>query len=290
MRVDSDDAVACSHQGDGHLDREELLFWQRQSRCGDDADLKMARDLPDDAPDYIIKQMNEFEERASDFCFSGASGLLLDAGCGNGNLLLRALNGERRSEGSGPDGRALRIIGMDFSENMLSRAAQRAAGDPRTGFLQGSVTGLPFADRSFDGLVSSGVLTCLPTPDAAKAALSEFHRVTKPGGVLVTDFFNRRSHYTLIRAHLLGESIRAPEYLTPSEFFGHLNDAGFDVISCLGFDFKPCQGYLFESRWRGILDPCHIQERLSRFLEREIGPGMGLNLLGYRIYVKCIRR
>jgi hypothetical protein len=70
-----------------------------------------------------------------------------------------------------------------------------------------------------------------------------------------------------------------------------LEDAGFAVIAFRGFDFKPCQGYLFLSRWRPIVDPFYIQERLSCFLERSVLPRRpGLNLLGYRIYVKCIRK
>ena len=278
-------------QKDCHLDREELQFWELQKRCGEDIDLKMARDLPDDAPDYILKMMGDFEEEASGFCFAGAAGMVLDAGCGNGNLMLRALKNRahltEEIHGKRP---LLGIVGMDFSGNMLGRAAQRAAGDGRTAFLRGSVTSLPFADQSFDHLVSSGVLTCLPNVDAAESALLEFYRVLKPGGTLVVDFFNRASHYTLIRKHVFRESIKPPEYVTPAEFYETLDDAGFSIISCRGFDFKPCQGYLFESPWHNLIDPGHIQERLSCLIENRIAPGQGLNLLGYRIYVRCIRK
>jgi ubiquinone/menaquinone biosynthesis C-methylase UbiE len=278
------------------LDREELAFWERQKRFGDDADLKMARDLPDDAPDYILKMMADFEEAAARFCFSGASGRVLDAGCGNGNLLLRAMKKEQFSEKRHLDDRsalhrsALQVVGMDFSSNMLRRAAYRASGYDRAFFLQGSVTGLPFKDQSFDRIVSSGVLTCLPTTKAAERALFEFYRVLKPGGTLVVDFFNRASHYTLIRKHLFRESIKPPEYVTTEEFYRSLGDAGFAVVSCRGFDFKPCQGYLFTSPWRTLIDPHHFQERLSSFVEDRLLPGSSLNLLGYRIYVKCIRK
>ena len=274
-----------------HLDREELQFWETQKRCGEDIDLKMARDLPDDAPDYILKMMGDFEEAASGFCFADARGMVLDAGCGNGNLMQRALKKRARLTEKIPGKRpALQIVGMDFSGNMLGRAAQRADGDDRTAFLRGSVTSLPFSDQSFDHLVSSGVLTYLPNADAAESALLEFYRVLKPGGTLVVDFFNRASHYTLIRKHVFRESIKPPEYVTPAEFYETLAEAGFVVISCRGFDFKPCQGYLFESPWHGLIDPGHIQERLSGLIERKIAPGQGLNLLGYRIYVRCIRK
>ena len=80
---------------DCHLDPEELEFWESQKRCGEEIDLKLARDLPDDTPDFILKMMGDFEEDAANFCFSGAQGRVLDAGCGNGNLLLRALKNKK---------------------------------------------------------------------------------------------------------------------------------------------------------------------------------------------------
>jgi ubiquinone/menaquinone biosynthesis C-methylase UbiE len=273
---------------DCRQEKDELDFWEGQKRCGDEIDLKLARDLPDDTPDFILKMIGEFEEEAARFCFFEARGRVLDAGCGNGNLLLRALKKERsRKKESSP----LQVIGMDFSGNMLGRAALRAGGDDRAGFLQGSVTGLPFKDQSFDRVVSSGVLTCLPNTEAAARALQEFYRVLKPEGELVVDFFSRTSHYTQIRKHLFREPINPPEYVSPAEFQRALEDAGFAVLAFRGFDFKPCQGYLFLSRWRPIVDPFYFQERLSRFLERSVLPRRpGLNLLGYRIYVKCIRK
>jgi len=266
------------------LQKEELEFWERQKRCGVESDLKIARDLPDETPDFILAMLSDFENEAAKFCFSGAEGRVLDAGCGNGNLTLRALK-------NNPAGnKVMEFIGMDFSRNMLDRAACRAADSPRAAFLQGSVTSLPFQDRSFDRVVSSGVLTCLPDPEAAALALQEFYRVLKPGGVLVVDFFNCVSHYTLIRKHLFRESINPPEYISPSEFRKCLEVAGFQVQTYHGFDFKPCQGYLFMSRWRSVVDPGFWQERLSCFLESKVVSGQSkLNLLGYRIYVKCIK-
>ena len=267
------------------LQKEELEFWERQKRCGVESDLKIARDLPDDTPDFILAMISDFENEAAKFCFSGAEGRVLDAGCGNGNLTLRALKDDLA------ENKATEFIGMDFSCNMLDRAAYRAADLPRAAFLQGSVTSLPFQDRSFDRVVSSGVLTCLPDTEAAALALQEFYRVLKPGGVLVVDFFNRISHYTLIRKHLFRESINSPEYVSPSEFRKTLENAGFLVQMHQGFDFKPCQGYLFMSRWRPVVDPYFLQEKLSSYLERRIIPWLPkANLLGYRIYVKCIKK
>lgn len=286
------------------LQRKELEFWETLRKGGEEVELKLARDLPDDAPEFVLRILTEFERDAAEFCFDGAGGLVLDAGCGNGNLLLRALEKEKIEKAKKVVPKAAKIatrfVGMDFSCNMLCRAASRAAGfssaegsaegDSRADFFQGSVTGLPFRDQSFDWLASSGVLTCLPSPAEAASALREFHRVLKPGGVLVVDFFNSASHYTIVRRHLFREAINPPEYVSPSAFLAELEGAGFRIVAYRGFDFKPCQGYLFMSRWRKLVDPFFLQERLSRFIEARIVPRLpGLSLFGYRIYVKCVK-
>lgn len=263
-------------------EKEELAFWERQKRSGKDCDLKMARDLPDDTPEFILRLQNEFEEKAAAFCFAGSRGMVLDAGCGNGELFIKALKGSLLRDDE------TRFMGMDFSPNMLNRARCRAAGDQGGAFIQGSVSCLPLRDRSIDWIACSGVLTCLSSTESLAEALQEFNRVIRPGGVLVADFFNRLSHYTLARKHLFKERIEPPEYVSFAEFSHYLKNAGFQVDGYLGFDFKPCQGYLFMSRYRTIVDPAYLQEHLSRFLERRVIPAYPrLNLLGYRIYVRC---
>ncbi|MDM7912761.1 MAG: class I SAM-dependent methyltransferase, partial [Methanotrichaceae archaeon] len=213
---------------------------------------------------------------------SDARGLILDAGCGNGNLLMRAIPSLEAD-----------YVGTDFSKNMLGRAASRARNEDAKNalFLQSSVDRLPFKDQSFDRVICSGVLTCLPSVKEATAALKEFRRVLKPSGVLVVDFFNRMSHFAIIRKHVFRETINPPEYVSPSEFRAELARAGFEILAYRGFDFKLCQGYLFMSRLRPIIDPCFVQERFSRFLESRVVPRLPrMSLLGYRIYVKCRKK
>lgn len=264
------------------LQRMEHEFWENLRKEGEDVDLKYARDLPDDTPDFIIGMLSKFEQEVAEFCFGDASGVVLDAGCGNGNLLMRSL--------SLPSQRIQTYAGLDFSRNMLDRAASRAQHLPDSFFLQGCINHLPFRDGSFDRVVSSGVITCLPSVSDARDSLNEFSRVMKPGGTLVVDFFNRISHFTLVRKHILREVIRPPEYISPAEFKSQLEDAGFEILDYRGFDYKPYQGYLFMSGWRQIIDPCFVQERFTRFLEARVVPKLpGLSLLGYRIYVRCIK-
>lgn len=93
---------------------------------------------------------------------------VLDAGCGTGGLLRRL--------------RALQpgwvLAGLDFSPLACALARERT-GLPVT---EGSVTALPFAAAAFDAVVSCDVVCQVADP---AAALREFHRVVRPGGVVV---------------------------------------------------------------------------------------------------------
>ena len=104
---------------------------------------------------------------------------VLDAGCGTGLLL------ELEALAVGADGRA---EGIDFSEDMLERAAERCAGMPQVRLQQGTVESLPFDDAGFDALSCAQTLLYV---DDLERALAEFQRVLKPGGriaVLETDW------------------------------------------------------------------------------------------------------
>ena len=107
---------------------------------------------------------------------------VLDAGCGTGGFLAR-LRAAR------PD---LRLFGLDYVSGAAGRAAAKA--DARV--VAGSVNALPFADASFDALVSLDVL-CHAAAEPG-AALGEFRRVMRPGGQLA---LNLPAHEWLRSAH-----------------------------------------------------------------------------------------
>ena len=266
------------------LQKQELEFWENLKKSGEEIDLRYARDLPDDTPQFILKMLARFERDVAEFSFEGCAGLVLDAGCGNGNILMQAMC---LTSGKQPLKDQIRYVGLDFSRNMLSMAASRSSD---ASFAQGCVNNLPFKDETFDRVVSSGVITCLPSVEDAAESLAEFYRVLKPGGVLVVDFFNQQSHFTRVRKTLFKEVISPPEYISPSSFRSQLEDAGFKLLTSRGFDYKPYQGYLFMNRWRSLVDPCFVQERFSSFVETRVVPKMpGISRFGYRIYVKCLK-
>lgn len=97
---------------------------------------------------------------------------VLDVGCGAGvDALLAALC-------VGPDGA---VEGLELSPDMLDRARANAAlaGLEGAAFRQGGAESLPYADASFDLVISNGVLNLVP--DKARA-LAEAFRVLRPGG------------------------------------------------------------------------------------------------------------
>jgi ubiquinone/menaquinone biosynthesis C-methylase UbiE len=101
---------------------------------------------------------------------------ILDAGCGTGTLTLALV-------------RALRfpvsITSLDLSASSVT-AARKAVADSEgrrrsINYMQGNVLALPFADNSFDFVVTSGALEYMPLEDG----LSELARVIAPEGHLL---------------------------------------------------------------------------------------------------------
>ena len=81
--------------------------------------------------------------------------------------------------------RAKRVAGVDISEPMLRKAAERVAEnrlDNVDGLSVMDAAKLAFADASFDVVVAQYVITTVPDPEGT---LDEFARVLKPGGEII---------------------------------------------------------------------------------------------------------
>ena len=105
-----------------------------------------------------------------------AGARVLDAGCGTGLLTLAFLRAHRRPAD---------ITSIDLSVRSLQtarRAAEKLKPAPRreVTFAQANALQLPFADETFDLVMTSGVLEYLPLRDG----LQEMARVLAPGGLL----------------------------------------------------------------------------------------------------------
>lgn len=105
-----------------------------------------------------------------------ADGTYLDVCCGTGDLALRIA---RRLGSKG------KVVGLDFSANMLSIAAKQAgkgAGEATREFIKGDAQDLPFPAHHFDGAVISFGLRNLTD---LRKGIKEMARVVKPGGHVV---------------------------------------------------------------------------------------------------------
>ena len=108
-----------------------------------------------------------------------AGAAVLEVGCGTGLILERVAKVARAA------------TGVDLSPGMLAKARERGLE-----VREADATALPFADGTFDVTYSFKVLSHVP--DLGRA-LSEMARVTRPGGRVFIELYNRRSLRYLIR-------------------------------------------------------------------------------------------
>lgn len=106
----------------------------------------------------------------------GPDSLVLDAGCGTGIVTLGFTDAGYRPR---------HIAALDLSHKSLGVAREEFKQKRRfakhTAVVQGNVLATPFADNTFDLLLSCGVLEYVPL----EAGLAEAARVMKPGAKLV---------------------------------------------------------------------------------------------------------
>jgi SAM-dependent methyltransferase len=93
---------------------------------------------------------------------------VVDLGCGNGwaTRLIAGLTGAE-------------TLGVDGGVEMVARARRLSTGAANVAFVQAPFGALPVADGAFDRIISMEALYY--APDLA-AAISEIHRVLRPGG------------------------------------------------------------------------------------------------------------
>lgn len=93
---------------------------------------------------------------------------ILDVGCGPGHAT-------RRIALAKPD---VHVMGVDLSSHMIARAKRDGVGVPNLTFQIGDAMKLPFADASFDEVVSTASIKHWPDP---ARGVREMARVAKPG-------------------------------------------------------------------------------------------------------------
>lgn len=135
--------------------------------------------------DRVLRARQDMHERFSEYRgdvrewvtshipFS-AGAMLLDVGCGNGRFFPHYA------------ARGARVVGVDFFVGMLQSAARIGSTD----LVAAAANTLPFADESFDVVCLNHMLNFAPD---RVGALSEAHRVLRPGGTVAVTL-NTRDH------------------------------------------------------------------------------------------------
>jgi ubiquinone/menaquinone biosynthesis C-methylase UbiE len=93
---------------------------------------------------------------------------VLDVATGTGNAALRAAAA------------GANVVGLDLTPELFERARSREAElGVEIDWVEGDAEALPFADESFDAVISNGVIDLIPDKEAVFA---EIFRVLTPGG------------------------------------------------------------------------------------------------------------
>jgi ubiquinone/menaquinone biosynthesis C-methylase UbiE len=145
---------------------------------------------------------------------------ILDVGCGTGRLLQEAV-------GLQP---SISACGVDLSAEMIRQAARRI-GAARLAIADAAA--LPFADNSFDAVVSSSSLHHWQDPSRA---LAECARVVRPGGRLViTDWRRDALTFWPLAAYFERHDPAVHRVYTRAELESALRSAGFGVRGTVTF-------------------------------------------------------
>ena len=129
----------------------------------------------------------------------------------------------------GPD---VELVGMDASGAMLGQVRAKGGASAGPALLRADAGALPFAEASFDTVVSTYVMCCVPDLDQA---LREALRVLRPGGDLLLADHVVSTAWPVRLGQRAVEAVTVPsveEHFTrrPVERLHHLGVAGVELV------------------------------------------------------------
>ena len=173
------------------------------------------RDLPED----VLSSLGCGNPTAIAGLNEGES--VLDLGSGGG------LDCFLSAQKVGPKGK---VVGLDMSADMIQLARRNAGriGAENVRFRLGEMEDMPFADDSFDVIISNCVINLSPDKDAV---LHEAMRVLKPGGRLrASDIVFAREPTEQERSDLASSTACIAGALTEADYAEKLQSAGFEDV------------------------------------------------------------
>ncbi len=160
---------------------------------------------------------------------------VLDVACGTGALEVLLLG----------DAPTRSITGVDLSSQMLAVAAAKCDQYANVNFQPASAESLPFANASFDAVISANAFHYFPQP---VAALSEMCRVLKPSGnVVLLDWCKDFLFCRLCDLILPYFDPAYRQCYTQAQLHGFFRQAGLSVIRARRVRFGPVWGMMVAS-------------------------------------------
>ena len=157
---------------------------------------------------------------------------VLDVGCGTGEFETFILRDNPKQQ----------IKGVDISEQMLLVARQKFIAHPNVSFQIAGASNLPFANHSFDIIVSASAFHFFDDP---VAALAEMKRVLKPDGkVFILDWCKDYFFCRLIDLYLKIFNSAHKRCYTQAEFHELLTAANSDIQRAAKFNFDVIWGMM----------------------------------------------
>jgi SAM-dependent methyltransferase len=155
--------------------------------------------------------------------FDGSVARILEGGCGVGGWV-------DYFQKRGHD-----VVGIEYDERIIEMAKKE---DPSIPIVLGDITNLDYPDSSFDAYISLGVIEHFE--HGPQEALSEAHRILKPGGLafITTPMLTpmrRLAGHPLRNLYFAIRDLRGkPKYFweyrfTKRELCTYIEDAGFEV-------------------------------------------------------------
>lgn len=144
--------------------KEDLDKWdgmyERETENLEDEFFRLRRDF---AVDYVTRRYD-------------TSAAICDLGCGAGPTISGLLK------------RGYDTVGLDYSSDMLEKAAKRIGG--RRPLVRCDIQATPLRDASFDCALCLGVISYV---EHYETVIKEIHRILKPGGTAVVAYRNEKN-------------------------------------------------------------------------------------------------
>jgi tRNA (uracil-5-)-methyltransferase TRM9 len=175
------------------------------------------------APEWNIFKNNPDERLIEFLTNTEKNSKVLDIGCASGRYFIKM---------------EAELTGLDFSKEMLKEASKKAKElNIKFKAIQHDLTKtpLPFEDESFNKILCTATLHCIPKKENRLNLLKEIYRILKKDGNFLIKVWNRNSpRFRKKEERLIGWTDKGKRYYyfyTPEELEKQLKDSGFKIIN-----------------------------------------------------------